>query len=250
MARYITYQLKPLRSYAADSEDLVALAMLGSVGSFLDVGANDGRTCSNTLLFALRGAKGLSLEPDPGNFKRLRAFYRLNRRVRCLEVGLSDSSRFATMRCDGLLSAITGNHDPGLDTLLADSFSSEALLQPVALTTLNELSEDGVIELPVDVLSIDVEGHEYDVLLGNDWKEVPQPARCVIVETHSSGTAERTWRHQNFDAIARLLESHEYVRTCASANNTFWLHVHALEPVRLESTQRQFPHYEWFRSCD
>ena len=247
MARYSAYRLRPSASHSADSEDLAALALLGSVTSFLDVGANDGRTGSNSLFFALRGAQGLCIEPDPYNFRRLRAFYRLNRKVRCIEVGLSDREGFVAMRCDGLLSSIDGQSDPALQAHLAGSGSDGASMTEVRIMTMGTLFEEVAIRAPVDVLSIDVEGHELKVLLGHDWRRFPEPARCIIVETHADG-ANGAWLHQDFDGIATLLESHGYVRACASGNNTFWIHKRSLDSKRLTVARDLAPHFQWMLS--
>ena len=76
--RYFREKVRRGVTYAQHEEDLVAREILGCVRRFIDVGANDGRTLSNTFGFALSGASGLCFEPVPEMFQRLRWLYALN----------------------------------------------------------------------------------------------------------------------------------------------------------------------------
>ena len=222
----------------------MAELLLGSVLRYIDVGANDGITCSNCIRFALQGAEGLSFEPDPANYRRLRALMRFNRRVRCIGEGLSDRDGTLTLRSDGLLSSIESTDDPGLSALLeayrlADA--PEVSIRVSRLSTWLERSPDFVRS---DLMSIDVEGHELCVLRGIDWHRTPKPARCLIIETHAYGD-EKSWVHRDFDEISGLLQAHAYRRVCASSNNTFWLHAEDADHARLAAAHKQFPKYRW-----
>lgn len=244
-ARYLRHRFRPKCSYAADREDEAAWLLLGGVRRFIDVGANDGVTCSNTTLFALRGAAGLCFEPDPHNFGRLSGFYRFRRGVECIPEGISNREARLPMRCDGLLSMIPGNEDAGLDALLSSARSNITHLVTIDVRSLAHWLARRPTFASSDLLSIDVEGHELAVLSGIDWKATPKPARCVIVETHASG-ASGAWRHRDFDAIAQLLAEQRYRETAKSSNNTFWLHESDYCHSRVAEAMRVLPHYGWF----
>ncbi len=58
--------------YSQETEESVILEYFGDrVGRFLDVGAYDGVTYSNTRALAERGWRGVLVEPDPRSFSRL-----------------------------------------------------------------------------------------------------------------------------------------------------------------------------------
>jgi FkbM family methyltransferase len=242
--RYIRRRLFPRKTYAADYEDMAAWIMLGGVKSFVDVGANDGISGSNTFLFALRGAAGLCFEPDPVNFVQLAGMYRCHRRILCVAEGMSDITGQVMMRCDGLFSTIAVTEDTGLKSLLAGWRSAEASEVKIVVNTMAHWFSCQPAFVGCDVLSIDVEGHELNVLRGIDWTATPKPARCLIVETHAKGAAG-SWSHRDLGAISELLAVHGYQKVARSANNTFWLHTDDIVASRFATVKMMFPRYQW-----
>lgn len=247
-AQYLWHRLKPRVSYANDSEDLIAWMLLGGIARFIDVGANDGISGSNTALAALRGARGLCFEPNPADYALLAGFYRCATHIQCIQEGLSDTSGMVDLRCDGSLSAITATEDTGLTTLLAAFNRPDAPVITIPVERLSVWMDRHPEFQRCDLLSIDVEGHELSVLNGVDWERHPKPARCLVIETHADG-GDRHWRHRDFDAIAALLALHGYSKLAASQNNTFWLHREDWLEARIAVTKTRFPHYTWF-DCD
>jgi FkbM family methyltransferase len=63
--------------YSQNNEESVILSVLGDlpVGRFLDIGAYDGKTFSNTLALAEKGWTGVCVEPSPGPFNALLALH-------------------------------------------------------------------------------------------------------------------------------------------------------------------------------
>lgn len=243
--RYLRHRLKPCASYADDHEDVVASLLLDGIRLFIDVGANDGVSCSNTALAALRGARGLCFEPNPVAYLRLANFYRLTPRIECIAQALSDREGTVELRCDGLLSAITATEDVALTALLAEFNQPDAPVITVPVERLGVWLDRREEFQRCDLLSIDVEGHELCVLRGTDWERYPKPARCIIIETHADG-GNRQWRHRDFDPIDALLAQHGYCRVAASRNNTFWLHCEDRIDARVAAAKARFSHYTWF----
>jgi FkbM family methyltransferase len=219
--------------------------LLGGIARFIDVGANDGISCSNTALAALRGARGLCFEPNPAAYSRLAGFYCCATRVDCIAQGLSDGGGEVELRCDGLLSAITATEDLALTALLADFNHDDAPLIRIPVERLGTWLDRRPEFQGCDLLSIDVEGHELNVLRGIDWDRHPKPARCLVIETHAHGV-DRHWRHRDFDAIEDLLARHGYHKLAASRNNTFWLHREDRLDSAIGATKTRFHHYTWF----
>src|ERR1700682_1749414 len=85
------------RSFAQAGEDLQVESLIGNVNYFVDIGAYDGISGSNTFYFALKGARGVCFEPIKGAFSRLASLYRLNSKVSCRNCGISDENRHAEM---------------------------------------------------------------------------------------------------------------------------------------------------------
>jgi FkbM family methyltransferase len=215
------------------------------VTRFIDVGANDGFSLSNTVLFALRGAHGLCFEPNPIDYRRLRAFYLTTRRVECFCEALSDRSGTMEFRSDGLLSSLTATEDTGLTKLLAPFQNANSPVITVLAERLSIWLDRRPDYRQCDVISIDVEGHELNVLLGMDWERYPNLARCLILETHSDG-AEQSWLHRDYHAIDELLSRQGYFKLAASANNTFWVRHTDLETARVKAAKSKLPRYKWF----
>lgn len=74
-------------SYSQNSEERSIVDYFnGSVGAFLDIGAFDGATFSNTLRLAENGWTGLAIEPDPHAFCKLLDTYTAHKitDVQCL----------------------------------------------------------------------------------------------------------------------------------------------------------------------
>ena len=59
-------------------------------GTLLDIGANDGRTISNSLLFLENGWSGVLVEASPIAFEKLKKEHETNKNVYCLNKCLSD----------------------------------------------------------------------------------------------------------------------------------------------------------------
>jgi len=245
LARYTWHRLKPRESYADDREDVAATLLLGRIRHFIDVGANDGVSCSNTALAALHGARGLCFEPNPNEFRRLQEFYRLAPGIDCVQEGLSDVEGKVALRCDGLLSAITHSEDAGLSTLLTKFKRDDAEVLEIKVGRLSRWLDARPEFRSSDLVSIDVEGHELNVLSGIDWTRTPKPARCFVIETHGKNATQQ-WRHRDFDAIADLLARQNYRKLAASRNNTFWLHADDGQDARILAARAQCPHYTWF----
>ena len=79
-------------------QDQAAFELLGELkhGVFIDIGANDGITFSNSLLFGEMGWEGICVEPNPITFKELGEC----RNCHCLNACITD--------CDGSVDFFSG----------------------------------------------------------------------------------------------------------------------------------------------
>ena len=93
--RYAVETVRRRPSYAQAREDVLVKELVGDIDWFVDIGAHDGISGSNTFRFALDGARGLCLEPVRDTFTKLRWLHLLNDRVTTIRLGVSDQDREA-----------------------------------------------------------------------------------------------------------------------------------------------------------
>jgi FkbM family methyltransferase len=146
-------------------------------GVFVDIGAHDGVTYSNTYFFEKhRGWKGLCVEPIPEVFQQLRQ----NRTCICVEGCIydkADTARFLRVHSNigehtEMLSGIIEKYDPKhrqrieLETSNGAGFYKEITVKCYALNALLEANEF----YHIDYISIDTEGGELDILKSIDFE--------------------------------------------------------------------------------
>ena len=164
-------------SFAQHGEDLLVEQLLPKVQSFIDIGANDGVLFSNTYKFAKSGARGLCLEPSAKCFWKLNLNHLPHLRVKCLKLAVSDRQKELFLEEAGyesVLSKVQPTYKKGLRKVKALSMLDLWSRYPAFRRT--------------DLISIDVEGHEMEVLQGVG--EEPLEAKIVIVESDKTNENE------------------------------------------------------------
>jgi FkbM family methyltransferase len=176
-------------SYSGAGEEVIAYDLIQKAcGTYVDVGANVPDRGSNTYLFYEQSWSGVCIEPIQALYKKL---LQQRPRDRHLNVAASDhDGRMLFYEC-------LEEHD--LSTLSAeiaeDLRSSGYTVTPyeIPVRTLASLAIEYGIE-PPDLLSIDVEGHERQVLTGTPF-DVWRP-KVIIVEATVPRTmipSESSW---------------------------------------------------------
>jgi len=127
--------------------------------TFVDVGANIGYyTALGASVVGNRG-RVFAFEPDPFAFARLDRFVKLNRlsQVECKPIALSDREQQLTLFVPP---KSYGNHNPS-----TSRYCDEMTAREVPAGTLDRFFETSDLGC-IDLLKIDVEGHELRVLQG------------------------------------------------------------------------------------
>lgn len=156
-------------------------------GSFVDVGAHDGVTFSNTKYLEQElGWRGICVEPNPDAFKLLAA----NRKATCLNVCISSTCGevvFSKVSGYGeMLSGISNNfdarHRERIRATLAEKGGGIEEIR-VRSATLDSLVRQYHISA-IDYLSIDTEGSELQILQTLDLNKCP--VKLLSVENNYS----------------------------------------------------------------
>lgn len=149
-------------------------------GRFLEIGAFDGESYSNTSFLADVGWAGVYVEPVPRYAEVCRNRHALND-VRVLQCAVGAADGDAHIEIRGVLSSLAAVYNVCLsqDDRKDGRAAAETVVTPVK-SPMSLVAEIGWES--VDVLSIDVEGFEWPVISGFDF-DVFRP-RLIILETH------------------------------------------------------------------
>ena len=83
--------------YSQYGQDQVVFELLGKpkTGVFIDIGANDGLTFSNSFLFEEKGWQGICIEPHPTIFSELQN----TRKCHCVNACIADKDGWVDFLC-------------------------------------------------------------------------------------------------------------------------------------------------------
>jgi len=190
------------KSYSQEGEDMLLDRYFERrpSGFYVDVGAHHPKRFSNTYRLYLRGWRGINIDANPGSMA-------LFRKIRPRDVNIE--AAVSSVRQE--LTYYVFN-EPALNTLDPDLALSRAggvysIQDEVKIVTapLWQLLEQHVPpNTKIDLLTVDVEGLDYDVLQSNDWdRYTPE---FILVESLETATLEQT----NSDPVAQLLFGHRY----------------------------------------
>ena len=150
---------------AQSGEDEILAELLPEpAGVYVDVGANHPVECSNTWRLYERGWRGLLVEPLPECWH---ALLRQRPLDRLCPVAASDRRGYARLRVCRTVSSL--RPDWPIDE------QGQLYVETDTLANILETYTMG----PVDLLSIDVEGHEREVLTGMDWQRCLPRVVCI-----------------------------------------------------------------------
>lgn len=166
-------------SYAQNREDLILNAFFkeSEKGFYVDVGANHPVHESVTKLFYDKGWRGMNVEPTTWLYRLLC----VNRpRDINVQVGVSDkegSMRFREYpKGDGLstFSAEMQKMYEKNDYFYAQDYKE----YDVPIQTLAHIFAAHKVA-SIDFMKVDIEGYEYEALIGNDWKKYRPKVLCI-----------------------------------------------------------------------
>jgi FkbM family methyltransferase len=167
-------------------------------GYFVEFGATDGITNSNTYLLERKYRwRGILAEPNPVWHSALNSARKCNIDHRCVSSSSGNSVKFLT----------TDDTDPELSSIAefahGDHFSdvrARGVAIKVETVSLNDLLEHYEAPFTIDYLSIDTEGSEFDILSHFDFSK----HRFQMISVEQNPYTEKS--------IESLLATHGFVR--------------------------------------
>ncbi len=172
-------------------------------GYYVDVGSADGELISNTKLLDDLGWKGVCIDPFPKNMgQRTCQVFR--------QPVFSESGKLVKFRAAGNLGGI----DQDLNRYKSDDAVAHAPMVEFVTATLDEILAKAHAPKYIDYMNLDVEGAEYDVLLGLSLD------RYQI----ASLTVEHNFEMAKREAIHKLLAAKGYVRVRSWEVDDWYVH--------------------------
>jgi FkbM family methyltransferase len=173
----------------------------------VDVGANDGFYGSNSFPFVARGWRALLVEPHPKVFAKLQKLHHGKNNVTCLNLACSNVQDTLPLHV-GSDGEAPSNSTLSDDPELLRVRTPETIL--VKVKTLSDVLAEQKIPADFGLLSVDVEGMDYEVLLGLDFSR--WRPRLIITEDHAPKEAKK----------AEWLTRQGYRLAQPIAGNTIW----------------------------
>lgn len=162
-------------------------------GFFVEVGANEPEVESQSFHLEREGWNGVLVEPQPDLAERLRR----ERKAKVYDVACSSPDRAGT-RMNLHIAGAFSSFSPGL--MVTGVQAGKTIEVPVR--TLDEILAEAKAPQPIDLLSVDVEGHELDVLRGFDFSR--WRPRLILLEDHvTSIEKHRFLRRRGYLLIRR-----------------------------------------------
>jgi FkbM family methyltransferase len=172
-------------SFSQTGEDRILSFFLHErTGFYVDVGCNDPLKYSSSFLFYLKGWRGIAIDANEVIVDR---FQRTRKRDLCVAAAVSDSERDVTFHRSESDAVSTIDEDVLKEWKDRWSFRPEdqvAVRTKTLTAILQEALPDQTIN--IDFMTIDVEGHEFQVLSGLDFSRY-RP-RLITVEIHDLKT--------------------------------------------------------------
>jgi FkbM family methyltransferase len=170
-------------------------------GVFVDIGAYDGLTGSNTLFFEkFQGWNGICVEPDGAQFAKLSAV----RSCECVQACIADRdsmARFLSVT-DGLtmMGGLVDHYEPG-DLKMVSERSGSRIINLATRRLDAVLNEHSITA--IDYLSVDTEGSELAILRSLDFNRFK--VRALSVENNRNlPQIPEHMRSVGYSRIARL----------------------------------------------
>lgn len=198
------------RSYSQEGEDMLLDRFLEDrpVGFYVDVGAHHPKRFSNTYRLYCQGWRGLNINANPGS---MTLFQKLRPRDINIEAGVSSAPQELTYYAF---------NEPALNTF-SKTLAKERVSETHSIVNETSVRTEPLWRLldehlpagtKIDLMTIDVEGLDYDVLQSNDWSRYSPD--FILVECLGAASLEQA----SSDPVAEFLRSRRYAVVAKTMN--------------------------------
>lgn len=197
-------------TYAQHGEDLMLLNLIHLIGTgpktYLDLGAYDPTTISNTRLLYERGHRGVNVEANPNLIEAFERERPEDVNV-CRAVGLLAGAGPLYM-----FSSTSGRNTMSIDEVQNYDHPVEQTLT-VPVSTINQIVECCCNGRFPDILLCDIEGLDYDVLDSADFERLGRPMIiCVETRRHEGERMRTMLNRKGFGFLCRMGENLIFLR--------------------------------------
>jgi FkbM family methyltransferase len=190
-------------------------------GCFVEVGAFDGETMSNTVGLADAGWTGLYIEPVPEYAALCRQRHARNPHVTVAECAVGATAGPVELQVRNLISGVSPAHQRAYDVAAWARPAPRERTITVHQLPLDQILEAAAVAPGFELLVVDVEGYEPAVFAGFDlarWRPT-----MLVVELFDGGA--------DFDAFPALVAEHAALRRALVAAGYDPVHVDAVNSV-------------------
>jgi len=187
-------------------------------GRFVEIGAHDGYSWSNTWGLAQRFWKGLYVEPHPELVRKCLGVHK-DHKVVVRQVAAGSSLRTAKLYRGGDSLAVSTTNEEAMHESPFDYIYDPEDYIEVQMEPLDMILQAEKIPLGFDLLVIDVEGSELDVLAGftlSTWMPT-----MLIIETHEGSHSSLKSKHAS--EISQIVEKEGYSKVQFDGTNTIFV---------------------------
>lgn len=181
-------------------------------GFFIDIGAHDGVTISNSLFFEkYRDWKGICIEPNPVVYNQLQK----NRSSVNLNVCIGNSNKIVNftqiLGYSEMLSGVTSTYDKRhLDRINSEVSQKGGEIKSIDVQMLRLDAIEGILDKKIDFVSIDTEGNEIDIIKSIDFEKIF--IKVLVVENNYNDTdLANLLKSKNFNLITTLHTDEVYI---------------------------------------
>jgi FkbM family methyltransferase len=150
--------------------------------SYLDIGTNSPDFGNNTYLFYTRGSTGVCVEADVTLITEIK---KVRPKDAILNVGVSVSNK--TEATFYIFDEPSINTFDEQEAYKREKFGTHKIVDKriVKLFDINQIIKDNFVYNYPDLLSLDIEGLDFEVLKSLDWDSYPIPVLCIETCTYS-----------------------------------------------------------------
>lgn len=169
-------------SYAQNREDILLKGFFKDIkkGFYVDVGANHPDTLSTTKNFYDTGWRGINIEPNPHLYKLLKQQRPRDINLNFGAADKTDQLKFREYPEGDGLSTFSAESQKNYEQATSEyrPYTAKHKDRTVKVFPLKQILADNPLPA-VHFMNIDVEGFEYEVISGNDWKKFRPWVLCI-----------------------------------------------------------------------